>query len=218
MNRKTKTIIVSAIAIPIALGSVASAAAMGPLFGSSYQEGFAHVEAGEKQRYHSIAFGKELRNAIDTNDFSAFQSLVSELPNDAPMKSFGQTEFTKLREMHTLFVEGKQEEAKAIAKTLNIHPPHEQNKQNMRSGKRAMHAKHIFRKELRSLDADAREAARAAWETGDYAAFRAAIGDALLPNVTKEVFTLMHEMKAAHDAGNRELVQELRAQLKALRS
>lgn len=219
MNRKTKTIIVSAIAVPIALGSVASAAAMGPMFGSSYQEGFARVEAGEDHKHQGIAFGKDLRDAIDNNDFSAFQSLVAELPDDAPMKSFGQEEFTKLREMHTLFVEGKTEEAKAIAEELNINAPHGDGEmgEKMRQGKRGMNATHIFRGELRSLDADAREAARSAWELGDYSAFRAAIGDTILPDVTQEVFTLMHDMKAAHDAGNRELVQELRDQLKALR-
>jgi len=213
MNRKTKTIIVSAIAIPIALGSVASASAMSPMLGSSLQQTIPRVEASKPYKHRGIAFGKDLRDAIETNDFAAFQSLVVELPDDAPMKAFGETEFAKLREMHTLFVEGMTEEAKTIAQELNIHAPG----QTLRTGKRTMHAKHVFRKELRSLDADAREAARDAWETSDYAAFRAAIGETLLPNVTEEVFTLMHDMKAAHDAGDRELVQELRDQLRALR-
>ncbi len=210
MNRKTKTIIVSAIAIPIALTSAASAAAMEPLFAGKQTNNKPRIESRYRGVKSGIKLGEELKDVIERGDYAAFQTLVQGLPEDAPMRNFTEEQFTKLGEMHRLFVAGNKDDAKVIAEELNLERPRHE-------GKRNKHAKHVFRKELRSLDADAREAARMAWEANSYSAFRAAIGDELLPDMTEEIFTLKQDMQAAHKAGDRDEVKRIREALKALR-
>ena len=136
---------------------------------------------------------QEVRNALESGDYGAFQEARENV--SCPMnKEVSEEDFVKMQEMHALRAEGSFEEADALREELGLSE----------RGGRGMHKGGQF--------SENRQAVYEAMESGDYTAWKEAMGDrpggATLTEEDFQKLSQAHQLKKDGDVEGAEIIME----------
>lgn len=141
---------------------------------------------------------EEMRNAIEVGNYEAFQEARKDIT--CPMnKEVSEEDFSKMQEMHTLRSEGKFEEANALREELGFPE---------RGGKG------MYGKEGRGQYRENRQAVYDAMDSGDYNAWKEAMGERpSAESITEEDFQKLLEAHQFIKDGDVESARAIKSEL-----
>ena len=180
---KTKTLLTTlAVVSVLAIVNVAAAA-----------EGVTQTPQGKQFGQQGVAQMKEVRQAVENEDYETWKKLTEEHPRAAEMfKNISADNFHLLNEMYQARQDGDMEKVKEIADQLGL-----------RIGPMARKVKHH----------KMREEIRTALKNRDYEAWHDAMMPPIFQYVNEGNFDTFVDMHEAMQAGDKDKADELRAQL-----